>query len=62
MLIIQRIDTDRETLNRFQESINDENKVVIDAYNSAKKKLVNVSDESDLKVVEELSPEQVLSK
>ena len=59
---LQLSDTDRETLNRFQESINDENKIVIDAYNSAKKKLVNVSDESDLKVVEELSPEQVLSK
>ena len=59
---LQLSDTDRETLNRFQESINDENKIVIDAYNSAKKKLVNNNDKSDLKVVEELSPEQVLSK
>jgi len=59
---LQLSDTDRETLNRYQESINDENKIVIDAYNSAKKKLVNNNDKSDLKVVEELSPEQVLSK
>jgi hypothetical protein len=59
---LQLSDTDKETLNRFQESINDENKIVIDAYNSAKKKLVNTNDKSDLKVVEELSPEQVLSK
>jgi len=59
---LQLSDTDKETLNRFQESINDENKEVIDAYNSSKKKLVNVNDKEDINIVEELSPEQVLSK
>ena len=59
---LQLSEDDMETLNRFQESINDENKEVIDAYNSSKKKLVNVNDKEDINIVEELSPEQVLSK
>ena len=54
-------DTDMETLKVFQESIDVENKEVIDLYNSAKSKSTNRHDNIDAKIVEELDPEKVLS-
>ena len=54
-------DTDMETLKVFQESIDAENKEVIDLYNSAKSKSSNSNDTIDAKVVKELDPEEVLS-
>jgi hypothetical protein len=54
-------DTDMETLKVFQESIDVENKEVIDLYNSAKSKSTNKHDNIDAKIVEELDPEKVLS-
>ena len=50
-----------ETLKVFQESIDVENKEVIDLYNSAKSKGANGHDKIDAKIVEELDPEKVLS-
>ena len=50
-----------ETLKIFQESIDVENKEVIDLYNSAKKNTANGRDDIDAKVVEELDPEKILS-
>ena len=54
-------DTDMETLKVFQDSIDVENKEVIDLYNSAKSKSTNKHDNIDAKIVEELDPEKVLS-
>ena len=50
-----------ETLKVFQESIDVENKEVIDLYNTAKSKGANGHDKIDAKIVEELDPEKVLS-
>ena len=58
---LQLSDTDMETLKEFQESIDVENKEVIDLYNSAKSKGANGHDKIDAKIVEELDPEKVLS-
>ena len=58
---LQLSDTDMETLKVFQESIDVENKEVIDLYNSAKSKVANGHDKIDAKIVEELDPEKVLS-
>ena len=58
---LQLSDTDMETLKVFQESIDVENKEVIDLYNSAKSKSANGHDKIDAKIVEELDPEKVLS-
>jgi hypothetical protein len=58
---LQLSDTDMDTLKVFQESIDNENKEVIDLYNSAKSKNVNGQDKIDAKIVEELDPEKVLS-
>ena len=58
---LQLSDTDMETLKVFQESIDVENKEVIDLYNSAKSKGANGHDKIDAKIVEELDPEKVLS-
>tara|TARA_S200000501_G_C20714528_1_gene695572 strand:- start:193 stop:1044 length:852 start_codon:yes stop_codon:yes gene_type:complete len=58
---LQLSDTDMETLKIFQESIDVENKEVIDLYNSAKKNTANGRDDIDAKVVEELDPEKILS-
>ena len=58
---LQLSDTDMETLKIFQESIDVENKEVIDLYNSAKSKGANGHDKIDAKIVEELDPEKVLS-
>jgi len=58
---LQLSDTDMETLKVFQESIDVENKEVIDLYNSAKGKAANGHDKIDAKIVEELDPEKVLS-
>ena len=58
---LQLSDTDMETLKIFQESIDVENKEVIDLYNSAKKNTANGRDNIDAKVVEELDPEKILS-
>ena len=58
---LQLSDTDMDTLKVFQESIDIENKEVIDLYNSAKTKSTNSVDELDAKIVEELDPEKVLS-
>ena len=54
-------DKDMETLKVFQESIDVENKEVIDLYNSAKSKGANGHDKIDAKIVEELDPDKVLS-
>ena len=48
---------DKETSN----SIDIDNKEVIDLYNSAKSKSANYDDTVDAKVVKELDPEEVLS-
>ena len=58
---LQLSDTDMETLKIFQESIDVENKEVIDLYNSAKSKAANGHDKIDAEIVEELDPEKVLS-
>ena len=58
---LQLSDTDMETLKVFQESIDVENKEVIDLYNSAKSKGANGHDKIDAEIVEELDPEKVLS-
>ena len=58
---LQLSDTDMETLKVFQESIDVENKEVIDLYNTAKSKVANGHDKIDAKIVEELDPEKVLS-
>ena len=58
---LQLSDTDMETLKVFQESIDIENKEVIDLYNTAKSKGANGHDKIDAKIVEELDPEKVLS-
>ena len=58
---LQLSDTDMETLKVFQESIDVENKEVIDLYNTAKSKGANGHDKIDAKIVEELDPEKVLS-
>ena len=58
---LQLSDTDMETLKVFQESIDVENKEVIDLYNSAKGKAAKGHDKIDAKIVEELDPEKVLS-
>ena len=58
---LQLSDDNMETIKLFQESIEIENKEVIDLYNSAKSKSTNSSDTIDAKVVKELDPEEVLS-
>jgi len=58
---LQLSDDDMETIKLFQESIDIENKEVIDLYNSAKSKSANSDDTVDAKVVKELDPEEVLS-
>ena len=58
---LQLSDTDMETLKVFQESIDVENKEIIDLYNAAKSKGANGNDKIDAKIVEELDPEKVLS-
>jgi hypothetical protein len=58
---LQLSDTDMETLKVFQESIDVENKEVIDLYNTSKSKGANGHDKIDAKIVEELDPEKVLS-
>ncbi len=58
---LQLSDDNMETIKLFQESIEIENKEVINLYNSAKSKSVNSSDTIDAKVVKELDPEEVLS-
>ena len=58
---LQLSDTDMETLKVFQESIDVENKEVIDLYNNAKSKGANGHDKIDAEIVEELDPEKVLS-
>jgi hypothetical protein len=58
---LQLSDTDMETLKVFQESIDVENKEIIDLYNAAKSKGANGRDKIDAKIVEELDPEKVLS-
>ena len=58
---LQLSDTDMETLKVFQESIDVENKEIIDLYNTAKSKGANGHDKIDAKIVEELDPEKVLS-
>ena len=55
---LQLSDTDMETLKVFQESIDVENKEIIDLYNAAKSKGANGSDKIDAKIVEELDPEK----
>ncbi len=57
---LQLSDTDMETLKVFQESIDVENKEVIDLYNTAKSKGANGHDKIDAKIVEELDPVKVL--
>ena len=58
---LQLSDDNMETIKLFQESIEIENKEVIDLYNSAKSKSTNSSDTIDAKVVKELDPEEILS-
>ena len=58
---LQLSDDNMETIKLFQESIEIENKEVIDLYNSAKSKSTNSTDTIDAKVVKELDPEEVLS-
>ena len=61
---LQLSDADMETLKVFQESIDIENKEVIDLYNSAKAKAPNGSDKIDAEIVEDVDdqlPEKVLS-
>jgi len=58
---LQLSDDNMETIKLFQESIDVENKEVVDLYNSAKSKSANSDDTIDAKVVKELDPEEVLS-
>jgi len=61
---LQLSDTDMETLKVFQESIDVENKEVIDLYNTAKSKGPSSADKVDAEIVEELDdplPEKVLA-
>ena len=58
---LQLSDDNMETIKLFQESIDVENKEVVDLYNSAKSKSSNSDDTVDAKVVQELDPEEVLS-
>ena len=61
---LQLSDADMETLKVFQESIDVENKEVIDLYNSAKAKAPNGSDKIDAEIVDDIDdqlPEKVLS-
>ena len=61
---LQLSDADMETLKVFQESIDVENKEVIDLYNSAKAKAPNGSDKIDAEIVDDMDdqlPEKVLS-
>ena len=61
---LQLSDADMETLKIFQESIDVENKEVIDLYNSAKSKAPSGSDKIDAEIVEDVDdqlPEKVLS-
>ena len=58
---LQLSDDNMETIKLFQESIEIENKEVINLYNSAKSKSTSSSDTIDAKVVKELDPEEVLS-
>ena len=58
---LQLSDDNMETIKLFQESIEIENKEVINLYNSAKSKSTNSTDTIDAKVVKELDPEEVLS-
>jgi len=58
---LQLSDDNMETIKLFQESIDVENKEIIDLYNSAKSKSSNSDDTVDAKVVQELDPEEVLS-
>ena len=61
---LQLSDADMETLKVFQESIDIENKEVIDLYNSAKAKAPNGSDKIDAEIVDDMDdqlPEKVLS-
>tara|TARA_R100001163_G_scaffold39480_1_gene30037 strand:+ start:601 stop:1449 length:849 start_codon:yes stop_codon:yes gene_type:complete len=58
---LQLSDDNMDTIKLFQESIDVENKEVIDLYNSAKSKSSNSNDTIDAKVVKELDPEEVLS-
>ena len=61
---LQLSDADMETLKVFQESIDIENKEVIDLYNSAKTKAPNGSDKIDAEIVDDMDdqlPEKVLS-
>ena len=50
-----------ETLKTFQDTIDTENKEIIDLYNSIKSKKLNGKDVVDAEIVKELSPEDVLS-
>ena len=50
-----------ETIKVFQDTIDTENKEIVDLYNSAKSKLPNSSDLDDTKIVNEVDPEEVLS-
>ena len=61
---LQLSDIDMETLKVFQESIDTENAEVVDAYNSAKTKKANGSDQVDAEIVEDINddlPEKVLA-
>ena len=58
---LQLSDDNMETIKLFQESIDLENKEVVNLYNSAKSKSTNSEDTIDAKVVKELDPEEVLS-
>ena len=54
-------DADMETIKVFQDTIDTENKEIVDLYNSAKSKKPNGSDLDDAKIVDEVDPEEVLS-
>ena len=54
-------DADMETIKVFQDTIDVENKEIVDLYNSAKSKKPNDSDLNDTKIVNEVDPEEVLS-
>ena len=54
-------DADMETIKVFQDTIDTENKEIVELYNSAKSKKPNGSDLDDAKIVNEVDPEEVLS-
>ena len=58
---LQLSDNDMETLKIFQDTIDTENKEIIDLYNSIKSKKLNGKDVVDAEIVKELNPEDVLS-